>query len=65
MFALREPLYLSDLAKLLRVASHVIQVNIDSIHSLISVPPHDQDGVVSTSHASLVDFLRRSVHRRI
>ena len=54
---LREPLYLSDLAKLLGVASHVIRMNIDRIHALISVPPHDQDGVVSTFHASLVDFL--------
>jgi hypothetical protein len=57
IFALREPLYLSDLAKLLGVASHVIRVNIDRIHALISVPPQDQDGVVTTFHASLVDFL--------
>jgi hypothetical protein len=57
IFALREPLHLSDLAMLLGVASHVIRVNIDRIHALISVPPHDQDGVVSTFHASLVDFL--------
>jgi hypothetical protein len=57
IFALREPLYLSDLAMLLGVASHVIRVNIDRKHALISVPPHDQDGVVSTFHASLVDFL--------
>jgi hypothetical protein len=57
IFALREPLYLSDLAKLLGVDTHVIRVSIDRIHALISVPPHDQDGVVSTFHASLVDFL--------
>jgi hypothetical protein len=57
IFALREPLYLSDLAKLLGVASHVIRVTIDRIHALISVPPQDHDGVVSTFHASLADFL--------
>jgi hypothetical protein len=57
IFAIREPLYLSDLAKLLGVASHDIRVNIDRIHALICVPPHDQDGVVSTNYASLVDFL--------
>jgi hypothetical protein len=57
IFALREPLHLFDLAKLLGVASHVIRVNIDRIHALISVPAQDQDGVVSTFHASLVDFL--------
>jgi hypothetical protein len=57
IFALREPLHLSDLAQLLGVASHDIRVNIDRIHALISVPPHDQDGIVSTFHAPLVDFL--------
>jgi hypothetical protein len=57
VFALREPLNLSDLAMLLGVDPYVIRVSIDRIHALISVPPHDQDGVVSTFHASLVDFL--------
>jgi hypothetical protein len=57
IFALREPLYLSDLASLLGVAPHVIRLNIDRIHALISVPPPNKDGVVSTFHASLVDFL--------
>jgi hypothetical protein len=57
IFALREPLYLSDLATLLGVDPHVIRVSIDRIHALISVPPHNQDGIVSTFHASLVDFL--------
>jgi hypothetical protein len=57
IIALREPLYLSDLASLLGVASRVIRANIDRIHALISVPPPNQDGVVSTFHASLVDFL--------
>jgi hypothetical protein len=57
IFALREPLNLSDLATLLGVDPRVIRVSIDRIHALISVPPHNQDGVVSTFHASLVDFL--------
>jgi hypothetical protein len=57
IFALREALYVSDLAKLLGVAPHVIRVSIDRIHALISVPPPNKDGVVSTFHASLVDFL--------
>jgi hypothetical protein len=57
IFALREPLYLSDLSRLLEVDPRVIRVSIDKIHALISVPPHNQDDVVSTFHASLVDFL--------
>jgi hypothetical protein len=57
IFALREPLNLSDLATLLGVDTHAIRVSIDRIHALISVPPPNKDGVVSTFHASLVDFL--------
>ena len=57
MFAIREPLYLSDLARLLDIAPHVIRVNIDRIRAVINIPPHNKDGMVSIFHASFVDFL--------
>jgi hypothetical protein len=57
IFAICELLNLSDLATLLGVDSHVICMGIDRIHVLISAPPHNQDSVVSTFHASFTDFL--------
>jgi len=57
IFAIREPLYLSDLARLLDIPSHVIQVNIDRIRAVINIPLHGEDGIVSAFHASFVDFL--------
>ena len=57
ILAAREPLYLSDIARLLGVPPHIIRVNIDRIHAVINVPPSNKDGVVSTFHASFVDFL--------
>ena len=57
IFAMREPLYLSDIARLLDVLPHDIRVNIDRIHAVITVPPYNEDGIVSTFHASFVDYL--------
>ena len=60
IFTIREPLYLSDLARLLGIQPSVIRVNIDRIHAVINVPPHEEDGVVCTFHASFIDFLTTS-----
>ena len=57
VLAIREPLYLSDIARLLGISPRVIRVNIDRIHAVINVPPHEEDGVVCTFHTSFVDFL--------
>jgi len=57
IFAMREPLYLSDIATLLGVPPDNIRVNIDRIHAVINVPPYNEDGIVCTFHASFVDFL--------
>ena len=55
--AIREPLHLSDLAKLLVVGPDDIWENTDRIHAVVNVPPSGQDGVVSIFHASFIDFL--------
>ena len=57
IFAIREPLYLSDIARLLGVPPDDIRVNIDRIHAVVNVPPYNEDGIVSTFHVSFVDFL--------
>lgn len=56
IIATREPLYLSDIARLLCVPPRDIRVNIDRLHAVINVPLCE-DGVISTFHASFVDFL--------
>jgi hypothetical protein len=57
IFAIRAPLYLSDIARLLGVTTYEVRANVDQIRAVINVPPHDEDGVISTFHASFVDFL--------
>ena len=57
IIAIREPLRLSDLAKLLVVAPVDIWANTDRIRAIVNVPPSGEDGVVSTFHTSFVDFL--------
>ena len=60
IIGIREPLLLSDLAKLLVVSPYDIWQNTDRIRAVVSVPPSGADGVVSTFHASFVDFLTAS-----
>jgi hypothetical protein len=60
IIAIREPLRLTDLAKLLVVSPDDIWENTDRIRAVINVPPIGEDGVVSTFHASFVDFLTMS-----
>jgi len=60
IIAIREPLHLSDLAKLLVVAPDEIWGNTDRIRAVINLPPSGEDGVVSTFHASFIDFLTTS-----
>jgi len=56
IIAIREPLSLSGLARLL-VSPHNVLANIDRIYAVVNVPPYKEDGVVSTFHSSFVDFL--------
>ena len=60
IIAIREPLFLSDLASLLIVAPYDVWENVDRIRAVVNVPPSGEDGVVSTFHASFVDFLTMS-----
>ena len=57
IIAIRDPLHVSDLARLLVVAADDIWENTDRIRAVVNVPPSGEDGVVSTFHASFVDFL--------
>jgi len=57
ILAIREPLVLSDLARLLGLTPFDIRVNLGHIHAVVRVPAPGQDGVVSTFHKSFVDFL--------
>jgi hypothetical protein len=57
IIAIRDPLHLSDLARLLVVSTDDIWENMDRICAVVNVPPSGEDGVVSTFHASFVDFL--------
>ena len=60
IIVLREPLNLSDLARLLIVAPDDIWENTDRIRAVVNVPPSGKDGVVATFHASFADFLTTS-----
>ena len=60
IIAIREPLRLSDIAKLLVVPPDEIWGNTDRIRAVVNLPPSGEDGVVSTFHASFVDFLTTS-----
>ena len=57
ILAIREPLVLSDLARLLGLTPFDIRVNLGRIHAVVRVPPPELDGVVSIFHKSFVDFL--------
>jgi hypothetical protein len=60
IIAMRESLSLYDLASLLGVAPNGIWENTDRIRAVVNVPPIGENGVVSTLHASFVDFLTTS-----
>jgi hypothetical protein len=60
LVAVREPLHLTGLARLLGVAPDDIWENTDRIRAVVNVPPSGVDGVVATFHASFVDFLTTS-----
>jgi len=57
IITIREPLRLSDFAKLLVVAPDEILGNTDRIRAVVNIPPSGEDGVVYTFHASFIDFL--------
>jgi hypothetical protein len=67
IIAICERLSLYDLASLrLDLAPNDIWKNTDRIRAVVNVPPSGGNSVVSTFHASFVDFLpRRAVHQRI
>jgi hypothetical protein len=60
IIAIRERLSLYDLASLLDVAPSDIWENTDRIRAVVNVPLMGENGVVSTFHASFVDFLTTS-----
>jgi hypothetical protein len=60
IIAIRERLSLYDLASLLDFAPNDIWENTDRIRAVVNVPPSGENGVVSTFHASFVDFLTTS-----
>jgi hypothetical protein len=60
IIAIRERLSLYDLASLLDVAPNDIWENTDRIRAVVHLPPSGENGVVSTFHASFVDFLTTS-----
>jgi hypothetical protein len=60
IIAIRERISLYDLASLLDVAPSDIWENTDRIRAVVNVPPSGENGVVSTFHASFVDFLTTS-----
>ena len=60
IIAIREPLHVSDLARLLVVSPDDIWENTDRICAVVNVPRIGVDGVVSTFHASFVEFLTTS-----
>jgi hypothetical protein len=60
IIAIRERLRLSELARLLVVAPDEIWENTDRIRAVVNIPPNNEDGVVSTFHASFEDFLTTS-----
>jgi hypothetical protein len=60
IIAIREPLSLHDLTSLLDVAPNDIWENTDRIRAVVDVPLRGENGVVSTFHASFVDFLTTS-----
>jgi hypothetical protein len=60
IIATRERLNLYDVASLLDVTPSDIWENTDRIRAVVNVPPSGENGVVSTFHASFVDFLTTS-----
>ena len=62
IIAIREPLRVSDLARLLVVSPDDIWENTDRIRAVVNVPRIGVDGVLSTFHASFVEFLTTSGH---
>jgi len=52
IIAIREPLRLSDIAKLLVIPPNEIWGNTDRIRAVVNLPPSGEDGMVSTFHAS-------------
>jgi len=60
IITIREPLRLSDIAKLLVLPLDEILGNTDRIRAVVNVPQSGEDGVVSTFHSSFIDFLTTS-----
>ena len=57
VLAAREPMRISDMSRILAIDLDDIRTNLDRIRAVINVPPWEEDGVVSTFHASFADFL--------
>ncbi|KAF4568381.1 hypothetical protein EYR36_010392 [Pleurotus pulmonarius] len=51
------PLTISMIAKLLKFETRTVRISLNHLHAVIHVPPSGHDGVVSTFHASFMDFL--------
>ena len=57
VLAAREPIRISDMSRILAIDLDDIRTNLDRIRAVINIPPWEEDGVVSTFHASFADFL--------
>lgn len=57
ILALREPMTISKLTALLQEPLRKTKSNLDRLRAVIDVPPKDNEGVVTTFHASFGDFL--------
>lgn len=55
--SLLEPVSISTLAELMSLSRRNIRFWLNRLHAVISVPRHDEIGVISTFHASFGDFL--------
>ncbi|KZV76440.1 hypothetical protein PENSPDRAFT_722593, partial [Peniophora sp. CONT] len=55
--ALREPITVESLGKLLRITPSQLRMSLARLHAVIYVPVRDDSGVLSTFHASFSDFL--------
>ncbi|KAJ7928204.1 WD40-repeat-containing domain protein, partial [Mycena leptocephala] len=52
-----QPLSVASLGGLLEVSAQRVRAMLDQLHAVIHVPPDDDEGVLSTFHASFGDFL--------
>ncbi|KAJ7060563.1 hypothetical protein C8F01DRAFT_988842, partial [Mycena amicta] len=57
VLTVRQPLSVTSLSGLLGVPAQQVKAMLDRLHAVIHVPPNNDEGVLSTFHASFGDFL--------